>query len=249
MAKDLFSAKAAQYARFRPGYPAALIDYILGFTAEREMAWDCATGNGQAAILLAPHFKSVMATDLSQQQLRQAGKLPNVEYSVSTAEQTPFADNSFNLITIAQAYHWFNFSDFENEANRVARNGAVLAVWRYTIPECAVIAVNAAIRHFYKNVVGAWWDAERHWIDECYQTIPFNFSPLPSKPFFTSVRWSLPQLAGYIQSWSSVEHFIKARAENPVETLSAKLQSQWPFAQPVLEFRFPLFLRIGRIEK
>ena len=107
--KDLFSRQAAAYAQYRPHYPQALFDYILSFTRNREYAWDCATGNGQAAVMLANYFKSVEATDISEAQIDRAVKRPNIHYQVCAAEETPFADNSFDLITIATAYHWLNW--------------------------------------------------------------------------------------------------------------------------------------------
>src|SRR5438552_13078825 len=115
MAKDLFSNQAAIYAQYRPGYPRALFDYIVSFVTEKETAWDCATGNGQAAVELARYFEKVVATDISEKQLQQAIPNEKITYSVSTAEHTPFADNSFNCITVAQAYHWFNFEAFLTE--------------------------------------------------------------------------------------------------------------------------------------
>src|SRR5450631_1709703 len=136
MAKDLFSNQAGDYARYRPSYPAALIEYIARFVSEKKLAWDCATGNGQAAVLLSDYFEKVIATDLSEKQLLQAAPKENIVYSAGKAEQTSFADNSFDLITIAQAYHWFQFSDFEKEATRVAKPGAVIAAWGYNLPKC-----------------------------------------------------------------------------------------------------------------
>ncbi|MES1225625.1 MAG: methyltransferase domain-containing protein [Bacteroidota bacterium] len=105
MAKDLFSVQSADYAKYRPNYPVELIEYILGFVIEKKLAWDCATGNGQAAILLSNYFEKVIATDLSENQLLQAVPKENISYSISRAGETAFADNSFDLITIAQAYH------------------------------------------------------------------------------------------------------------------------------------------------
>lgn len=249
MSKDLFSTQATAYARYRPGYPAALIDYILGFVEKKEMAWDCATGNGQAAQLLAPFFKQIMATDLSEKQLLQAVPAANISYSVFKSEQTSFPDNSFDLITIAQAYHWFNFVDFEKEARRVAKPGAVVAAWGYNIPVSHNKQINSLVQHFYTAVAGPYWDAERKWIDDGYQTIPFPFDALPSKTFSIQVQWNLADLAGYFNTWSSVQHFIKANGYNPVHEIAQQLSSAWPAEKPLLDLSFPVFLKIGRIEK
>src|SRR5947209_15554910 len=107
MPKDLFSSQADVYAKYRPTYPQELFDYILRFVKERESVWDCATGNGQAANVLANYFQTVEATDISEAQLKNAVKKENIYYQICPAERTPFADNSFDLITVATAYHWF----------------------------------------------------------------------------------------------------------------------------------------------
>jgi ubiquinone/menaquinone biosynthesis C-methylase UbiE len=131
--KDIFSTLAELYSKYRPVYPPELFNFILSFVSRREAALDCATGNRQVARTLAPQFRRVCAVDISENQLSHAVKLDNIEYSVCRAEQTPFSNNSFDLITVAQAYHWFDGSQFCREANRVARSGAIVAIWVYDL--------------------------------------------------------------------------------------------------------------------
>src|SRR4029077_6881846 len=101
MPKDLFSQQASIYAKYRPGYPEELIEYILSHVTNRETAWDCATGNGQAALLLSSYFKKVFATDISENQISHATQNPAITYLLSAAEKTSFTDNTFDLITVA----------------------------------------------------------------------------------------------------------------------------------------------------
>jgi hypothetical protein len=247
MSKDLFSKQAVDYARYRPTYPAALINYIVSFVHEKNIAWDCATGNGQAAVLLANHFKQVVATDTSEKQIGLAIPKDNIIYSVGKAEQTSFADNTFDLITIAQAYHWFQFDLFEKEARRIAKPGAVVAAWGYNIPQCNNKRISQLIQHFYTAVVGSYWDAERKYVDDAYTTVPFPFEPLPAVPFSIQVNWNKEDLPGYLNSWSSVQHFIKANQYNPVDDFVEQLQQLWPPGVPELPFAFPVFMRLGRV--
>jgi ubiquinone/menaquinone biosynthesis C-methylase UbiE len=249
MSKDLFSQQAATYAKYRPTYPPALIEYILSFVSNRSVAWDVATGNGQAALLLSNYFEKIMATDYSEKQLDQAILRNNIFYSLSGAEKTGFSDNSFDLITIAQAYHWLNFEEFQKEATRVAKPGAIIAAWGYNIPQSGIEKLDNAINYFYKEVVGSFWDVERKFIEAAYQTIPFSFEPLPGTSFAIEVKWSINDLAGYFQSWSSVQHFINNRKFNPVEQFLPQLANAWPTQQQILSFNFPLFMRIGRVTK
>ncbi len=248
MAKDLFSSQASLYAQYRPGYPHELYAYILEHVTNRQQAWDCATGNGQAAVELARYFEKVIATDLSEKQLQQAQPHEKITYSITTAEQTPFADNSFDCITVAQAYHWFKFDDFGKEVKRVAKPGAIVAIWGYSLVICEDDVVNALIDTFYRETAGAYWDKERRYIDEHYTTVPFPYEPLPAKEFRISVQWNRQQLAGYLNTWSAVQHFIKANQYNPVSELAVEIEKVWR-ADTAKDFYFPLFLKLGRVVK
>jgi ubiquinone/menaquinone biosynthesis C-methylase UbiE len=248
MAKDLFSNQASLYAQYRPGYPHELYEYILQHVNNRQLAWDCATGNGQAAVELARYFEKVMATDLSEKQLQQAQPHEKITYTVSTAEQTPFDSNSFDCITVAQAYHWFQFEAFGKEVMRIAKPGAIVAIWGYSLVVCEDDVINALIKTFYRETVGAYWDKERKYIDDHYTTVPFPYEPLPSKEFKIRVEWNRQQLIGYFNTWSSVLHFIKAHQYNPVDELAAALEQLWP-DDSSRNFYFPLFLKLGKVVK
>lgn len=245
MAKDLFSKQASIYAQYRPGYPRELFEYIVSFVKEKNTAWDCATGNGQAALELAHYFNQVMATDISEKQLQQAMPHERIRYSVSAAEATSFGDQVFDCITVAQAYHWFNFEAFHKEVMRVAKPGAVIAVWGYGLIVCEDENINDLIGEFYRNEVGPYWDAERKHIDAHYTTVPFPYDPLPGKDMQIQVTWDLNQLTGYLNTWSSVQHFVKQNAYNPVEKLAPLLEQLWPAGTK--NFYFPLFVKAGTV--
>jgi ubiquinone/menaquinone biosynthesis C-methylase UbiE len=248
MAKDLFSGHAGLYARYRPGYPAELIEYILGFCNERNVAWDCATGNGQAAVILSEYFNEVDATDISAQQLANAVQKPNILYRVAPAESTPFADNRFDLITVATAYHWLNWEAFRAEVLRVGKPGSVIAAWAYNVIRAEDEAIDKIIQQFYWNIIGQYWDPERRYVDQAYATVDFNFTPLPSKEFSHHVLWDKQTFKGYLHTWSAVQKYIRENNQSPVTFIDDEVDSVWKENEPKA-FHFPLFLRIGRIEK
>jgi methylase of polypeptide subunit release factors len=70
--KDHFSKQAADYAKFRPRYPHEMFEYLGSLAPRRQLAWDCGTGNGQAAVGLATMFDRVIATDASEKQISNA---------------------------------------------------------------------------------------------------------------------------------------------------------------------------------
>jgi ubiquinone/menaquinone biosynthesis C-methylase UbiE len=249
MAKDLFSAHAAEYAKYRPTYPISCIEYIASLAEERECALDCATGNGQAALLLTNFFKKVNATDLSQQQIDSAIPHPRIIYSVSPAESTPFADNTFDAITIAQAYHWVNHKAFAEEAKRIAKNNAAVAVIGYNLFSSSNKEVSNLIHDFYHNVTDPYWEPERKYVEQLYQGAPFFFNELPvDKIFNMQTHWSIDHVQGYINTWSAIKKFIKQNGFNPVDELMQQVKKIWG-PDEFLEFYFPLGLRIGRIKK
>lgn len=248
MAKDLFSTQASDYAKYRPHYPPELFDYILGFVEGKDCAWDCATGNGQAAVELAKRFNKVEATDLSDAQLKEATPNDKVHYQVSPAEKTPFGDNSFDLITVGTAYHWLDWKAFYTEATRVGKRGCVVAVWSYHTFFSSDEKVTGFINHFYNNVIKPYWDPERAHVESRYATVEFDFEPLPAKDFDLPLRWKKEGLIGYLTSWSAVQNYIKKRGESPLDLVKADLQKAWP-DEDKREFHFPLFMCIGRVTK
>lgn len=190
MPKDLFSTQASIYSKYRPTYPKELYEYIISFVKDKDVAWDCATGNGQAAQILAEYFKMVIATDISKEQIQNAVQKLNIEYRVLPAEKTFFPDNTFDLITIATAYHWLKWNQFFTEATRVGKNNCVVAIWTYYTLSTADEVLNNLYEHFYQNITGGYWQNERRYVDEKYVTVPFNFTPLPSKQFFSKMQWT-----------------------------------------------------------
>lgn len=247
MPKDLFSQQSQVYAKYRPTYPKELFEYILQFVEKRSCAWDCATGNGQAAQALAEYFKRVEATDVSEAQLANAFQKHNIQYQKASAEQTPFHHDTFDLVTVATAYHWLNWPAFHKEATRVAKTNAVVAAWCYYDCFCDDENVNDLYKKFY-SILNPYWDKERRYLEKRYQTVQFDFEPLPEKEFETTLQWSKDQFEGYLKSWSSVQNYIKANDASPLELVQGELEEIWK-DEVIKTVYFPLCLRLGRIIK
>jgi ubiquinone/menaquinone biosynthesis C-methylase UbiE len=241
--KDLFSEHSKLYSQFRPTYPKELYEFIFSHVNEFDTAWDCGTGNGQSARVLSATFKKVLATDISANQIEQAYKAENIYYSVC-GERTPFAETSFDLITVAQAIHWFNREDFYEEVNRVAKPNAILAVWGYSLLTIKS-EIDLHLQDFYKNIVGTYWDKERNLIDEQYKSILFPFEEIATPAFKFSFDWTLEQLAGYLTTWSAVRKYIQVNGINPVENLIERITPLWEGDSK--RITFPLFVRLGRV--
>jgi ubiquinone/menaquinone biosynthesis C-methylase UbiE len=244
--KDNFSAQADVYAKYRPHYPPELFDFILSKLSSRESAWDCATGNGQTAKELAPYFKKVAATDISEKQLANAPRLPNIIYSVQPAEQTNFEDNSFDLVTVSQALHWFNFNLFYKELNRVTRPGGWFAAWMYGGMTISA-EIDALKRHHHDVTLGEYWDPERKLVNDNYETIPFPLQEISCPAFNMSYQWTLDEFKGYLNTWSALQKFIAVNQYNPVDGLMDQIRPHWKTERMTVSF--PINLRMGQVLK
>ncbi|EIJ39436.1 methylase involved in ubiquinone/menaquinone biosynthesis [Galbibacter orientalis DSM 19592] len=240
---DNFSTDSGNYAKYRPTYPKEFIEEISHHVNYKKSALDIGTGNGQVAVVLSEIFAQVNAIDISENQLKNAIQLPNIEYQVSRAEETPFYNQYFDLITVGQAFHWFDFDAFYEEAKRILKPGGVLALFGYGVLRGSA-DFNAKMNVFYEEVIGSYWDKERIYIDEKYQNINFPFNEINlSKDYFIKVNWTLAQLKGYLESWSAVKKYEKQNNENPVEDFIQLLSGI-----EKISLEFPVFYRIGSLK-
>jgi len=242
--KDHFSRQSAAYGRYRPAYPPQLIEYVAAQAPGRRVAVDCATGNGQAAVALAPHFDVVLAVDGSPSQLSRARPHPRVHYAAALAERLPLHDRSVDLVAAAQAAHWFDFERFHAECRRVLVPEGIVALWTYE-KFSVDSAVDSVIDDFYANVVGDDWPPERRYVEHGYRTLPFPWHELPAPAFQLETDWDLGQVMGYLATWSSVQRFKERTGRDPLPALEPRLAALWP-PSAVLRLRWPIHLRLGR---
>jgi SAM-dependent methyltransferase len=245
--QDHFSGHAPQYEAFRPIYPAALFAHLAALAPGRDLAWDCATGNGQAALAIAPYFRSVLATDASPQQIAQARPHASVRYEVAPAERAPLPDAAVDLVTVAQALHWFNRPRFYAEVRRVARPGGILAAWSYGLHAISP-EVDAVVHRLYAEILGEYWPPERRWVEEEYKTLWFPFEEVVAPSFPMTERWDFARLLGYLGTWSATQRYQQAKhGADPLDLVRAGLRDAWGDPNREREILWPLYLRIGRV--
>lgn len=240
-----FSSFAETYRRARPRYPDALFDHLAALAPGHSLAWDCATGNGQAAVSLAERFERVIATDISPQQIEQAIPHERVEYRASTADDSGIASASVDLITVAQAVHWFDRPAFFSEAKRVARPGGILAVWTYHL--CQIDdAVDGVLSPFYWDVVRPYFPEGIAYVDDRYERIGLPEPVVSVETFDATTEWALEQLVAFIYSWSGTQERMRVSGDDPVAEVRPRLAAAWGETQtrPV---RWPIYLRASRL--
>jgi SAM-dependent methyltransferase len=243
--KDLFSAQSADYARFRPRYPEELFEALARLAPRRELAWDCGTGNGQAAGSLAKRFKTVIATDPSRKQLESAEPHPGVAYALCGAERAPVSDSTCDLVTAAQAFHWFDQPAFFREAKRVLRPGGAIAIWCYNL--CHITPeVDAVVHELYEGILGPYWEPERRQVEQGYSQAEFPFRKEELGSFEMRQKWELGHLVGYLGTWSSLHAYVRGNAgANPLVGLIPRLAAAWG-EEKSREARWEILIRAGR---
>lgn len=242
--KDHFSGHAEHYASFRPGYPPALYRWLAGVSPGLELAWDCATGNGQAALGLAQYFERVVATDASREQIQHAVQSPLIEYRVESAENSRLPEASVDLVTVAQAYHWFRHEEFLREVGRVVRPQGVLAIWTYARAEVST-EVDAIVNTFYHEEIGPYWPAERSMVEQGYADLDFHWPELPAPAFVMEEFWGLESYEGYLKTWSAVQRYIADRGNDPFAAIHDRLARAWGGGRR--KVLWPLVVRTFRI--
>ena len=253
MAADHFSALAASYVAGRPGYPDSLFAWLAGLCATHELAWDCGAGSGQASAALAAHFDHVVATDASAAQLEHAPGHDRIDYRVAKAEASGLADGSVDLVVVAQALHWFDLDRFYPEVRRALKPTGVIAVWTYGVIIVGDDAddprnrADAIVQHFYRDVVGPHWPAERRHVESGYRDLAFPFRPVAPEAFSMTVNWRLDDVVRYARTWSATGRYQQATGVDPVPALESELATVWGTGDRIREIRWPLTLRVGRV--
>jgi len=243
--KDHFSGHAPAYADARPGYPASLFDWLSGQCRGNELAWDAGCGNGQASLALADRFDAVFGSDPSAAQIASAAPHPRVRYAVEAAERCSLADASADLVTVAQAYHWFDHARFCTEAARVLVPDGVIALWSYA--ESRVDAgVDAVFDELHNQRLARDWPAERGHVVNRYRGLPFPFAPVATPPFEMRCQWNLAQYLDYLRSWSACQHYRQRTGRDAVDEIAPAMAAAWGDPQAARLVQWPLLVLAGR---
>jgi SAM-dependent methyltransferase len=243
--KDHFSTQAADYARFRPRYPDELFAFVGKTAPANELAWDCATGSGQAAVGLARSFQHVIATDASASQIKNAEAHSRVTYRVATAESSGLEAGSCDAITVAQALHWFEFDSFVREAKRVLKNDGVLVVSSYLFLH-ATPQIDAIVNRYYHDIVGPYWPPERVLVERGLREFSFPFEEIAAPELRITMDWTLADVVGYLQTWSATQRYLAANGSNPLSLIESDLRAAWGDPASRRPVSWPLEVRAFR---
>lgn len=243
---DHFSKQSDAYRIARPHYPDALFAWLQSLVPEKKFAWDCATGNGQAAISLAAYFARVEATDASADQIAHAFPHPDVHYRVAIAYASGLENACADIVTVATAVHWFDLPRFYAEADRVLKPSGILAIWAYA--GCRIDPdIDHILDHFAEITLLDYWPAgaKLSWQTK-YEGLPFPYAEMDTPGFACEENWELDMLRQYLFSWSAVQQYIRMHGANPVDSVAEALAGAWGDPETKRIIRWPLFMKVGR---
>ncbi len=242
--KDYFSERSDCYAKYRPSYPDELFRFLASTARHHDAAWDCATGNGQAAVALARYFAAIVATDASQEQIDAAIQDSRVRYATARAENSGLQTSFFDLLTVGQAFHWFDESRFFAEAARVLRPDGVLALWSYQLctvsPEC-----DAIVYRLYEDIVGEFWPPERARVEKNYDDVILPGIEVATPPLQMSQTWCVDDMLGFLRTWSACKRYQATHKTDPVLQIAPHLQRAW--GGDARQVQWPLNLKVRRL--
>ncbi len=245
-ARNWFDQGGQAYARFRPEYPLELARFLALAAPGRLLAVDVGCGSGQLTTQLAAHFDSVLGVDPSGDQILNAAVHARVQYVRASAEQLPVADHSAQLITAAQAAHWFDLPRFYDEVRRIAGSGAVLALISYGVPRLDA-QLDRRFSTFYWQEIGPFWPVQRRLVDDGYVDLPFPFSALAAPTLVLHKAWRLADLLGYIATWSAVRRAHEAGCEAILQGFASDLAALWGDPMGTRAIRWPIHMRLGAL--
>jgi ubiquinone/menaquinone biosynthesis C-methylase UbiE len=244
--KDYFSSQSKEYSKYRPKYPPELFEYLSSLVKEHNLAWDSATGNGQAALGLVPYFEKVIATDASESQISNANPHVKIEYRVAASENCGLEDNSIDLVTVATAIHWIDTDKFYSEVRRVLKPGGVIAVWNY-VESNITPEIDNIMKHFAKVTIGKHWPRDNYKVWDFEELINFPFERIKAPDFKIERSWNLQEYLNYLYTWSATQNYIRNTGINPLEELHDDLIDNWGGENIARRVTWHLQMKVGRV--
>jgi SAM-dependent methyltransferase len=240
-----FSAIAAEYARRRPHYPPEIFTWIAAQAPGRRLAWDAATGNGQAAIGLAQHFAAVYAVDHSAEQIAAAPAHPRVSYYTAPAEICALPSGSCDAVTVAQALHWFDLPTFFSTVERVLRPGGLFCAWGYSFAH-VMPAVDAVIERAVLTPLAPFWAAQNRLLWDNYRSITIPLPELPTPAWQLTLQWNCDDYLAYLATWSAVQRARPVLGNDWWPHICDNLAAVWGNPREVRSVFLPLAARAAR---
>ena len=246
MKENFFSPIAKEYAQFRPLYPVQLFKWLASIAPSKQMAWDCATGTGQSASSLVGQFEQVVATDISEELLAQATPHERITYRKADALNSGLETATIDVITVANAMHWFHGPEFEREVRRVLKPGGIIAAWSFAFASITP-EVDRLTRKVHNEIVDPFWIEPNRIVEHGYKDLYFQFDPVDTPRFSMISKMDLHALEGYMRTWSASVKYRAKYGADPISLVHDELLAAWGEPGVVHDVHWQLNLKVGRV--
>ena len=245
-AKNYFEEKGDEYSQYRPTYPDRLGTLLAQLCQNNEHALEIGCGSGQLSGVLAKNFDVVIATDPSIEQISNAQPYDRVHYQEGSAEKIEMPNNSVDLIVAAQSAHWFDLPNFYEQVKKIGKDQAILALISYGVFSMAG-EVGKRFSDFYWQEIHQFWPPERKHIEQGYQSFDFPFAELSLPKLSIERHWTIPQMLGYIETWSAVRIARKSDNSSLLEILKRDISSMNSDSDETYRIEWPIVGRVGKL--
>ena len=244
--RNWFEQGGKDYATYRPQYPEEVTSYLSSIAPETKLAVDVGCGTGQLTQHLSTSFYQVVGIDPSSEQINNAFKANNINYQCSPAEKLELPDNCVDLITVAQAAHWFDLPEFYKEVSRVGKNGAVIALISYGVLRLEG-ELDKHFQDFYWNKIGRFWSSRRKMVDDGYKTLDFPFEELKHPAININLNWNFSEFIGYISTWSAVRNANESNNTHLFSDFASQTETLWGEVDNTNQITWDVNMRVGRV--
>jgi ubiquinone/menaquinone biosynthesis C-methylase UbiE len=266
---NLFTDKkhTEDYAKFRPSYPKELIHQIFESVNKNGTLKivDIGCGSGQATMQLAqycaeaklqPQNVSILGLDPSANQIQNANDLLSeseykqfIQYGVSAAESTNIESNSVDIITVAQALHWFDLDVFFKEVDRILKPNGILAVITYDLNKFDIQNAQDELLVLYNDQLGTkYWSPKRKMVDEQYSKVNFPYTNTLKKHVFPYKKnMTVNEYIQYLGTWSAIQKYRTENPDEPIDILEKFKQRLIPAlnvtsGEDLVDINWPMYL-------
>ncbi|BAS26859.1 class I SAM-dependent methyltransferase [Limnochorda pilosa] len=238
-----YNSEAARYARFRPYFHPMVVERVrkrLELDEPLEHALDVGCGTGQSAVALKPIARSITGVDSSRSMLEEALSDECVRYVEAPAEDLPFRDESYELVTVSLALHWFERAKFLFEAARVLKNNGWLVIYDNWFS--GVMRENPKFLGWVKEVYLHRYPApprDSRPID-AEEAGKYGFRLLEDERYENEVAFTVEELAAYLSTQTNVVGAVEAGSEaleSVLDWLMDQLRPMFPRASATFVFR------------
>ena len=241
--RNSFSNVIDAYKKYRRDYPEKTYDLIHEFCPDvSAKVLDLGCGTGIATNHLALYYDTVVGTDREESMVEAAreGAVANATFIATSSEKLPFEDSSFDLVTVASAYHWFDYDRAGKEIYRVLKpNGKLCVFWKNGNGKSKNYLPSFAYENLKKFITDIPSANKEKLSDAIFLRV--GFIKVDDEEFDFEDIYSKEEILGYIQSHSTFNLLDEAQKIEYMKLNEASVDQHLTGNRYVFDSRMAIF--------